>query len=140
VDRRTQPPTFTGVVKVRNDDKTRHSYQVTVTFGTSTPPVQTDVALSNVDPNQTVMSAVSTPGTSDVTEPTVPCEITRLVDETGKTPAQGPTIAPPQVTPPPDQPTTPAPTTPPAPPTAPAPLTPPPVTPTTLEPSTLETS
>jgi hypothetical protein len=143
VDRRTQPPTFTGTVKVRNDDKTRHSYQVTVTFGTAAPPVQADLALSNVEPGQTVMSAVSAPGTSDVTGPTVPCEITRLVDETGKTPAQGPSIAPPRDTPPPDQPTptTPAPPTPEAPPTPtpPPPLTPPPVTPT-LEPSTLETS
>jgi hypothetical protein len=145
VDRRTQPPTFTGTVKVRNDDKIRHSYQVTVTFGNAAPPVQADVVLSNVEPDQTVTSAVSAPGTSDVSEPTVPCEITRLVDETGKTPAEGPPIAPPHDTPPPDQPTptTPAPPTPEVPTTPPEtpppPLTPPPVTPT-LEPPTLETS
>jgi hypothetical protein len=118
---------------VRNDDPSgRHSYRVTVTFGSS--GVEQTVPVPNVEAGQTVMATVTAQGPADVTDPTVPCEITRLVDEHDRTPTMGPEIPPPPDTPPPDQP---QPTTPPATPTpepTPPPVpTEPPITPPTVQ-------
>jgi hypothetical protein len=124
------------VVAVRNDDRSKpHSYQVAVTFGVAGPPVQATIAVPDVQPDKTVTADVTAPGTADVTGPTVPCEVTRVVDESGRTPAVGEPIPAPVTTPPPDQPTTPPPTT--EPPTTEPPTTEPPTTePPTQEPPT----
>jgi hypothetical protein len=105
VDRRTTPPTFTGALNVRNDGPSRrHSYRVTVAFGAS--GIARTVPVRNVEAGQTVSATVSTPGPPHVTAPTVPCEITRLVDEKGKTPGEGIAIpAPPDNSPPVNSPT-----------------------------------
>ncbi len=125
VDRRSNPPTFLGAVAVRNNDPAKtHSYQVTVTFGQSGTPVTATVPVSAVATGQTGTADVSAPGSSEPVDKTVACEITRLVDETGQTPAQTGAIAAPQIQPPPDVPST---------------TTEPPTTgPPTTEPSTTE--
>jgi hypothetical protein len=132
VDRRSTPPLFTGTVLVRNEDIKPHSYQVTVSFGQTGPPIEVTVPVIQVAPGQTGSADVSTPGNDQSTDPTVPCEITRLVDETGHTPTMSTTpLPPPPDRPPPDQPTPTTPAPPPVPtvqpPVPPVPTAPPPV-------------
>ena len=114
---------------MRNNDAKAHTYQVHVQFGSLG---QDSVTLSQVAAGQTEEQDVSVPAGSNAPRSgAIPCTITRVVDETGKTVTEGPPIPPPPDVPPPE----PAPTTSQAPLTSEPPTTTRPV-PTTEAPST----
>jgi len=106
-----------ATVLVRNNGSTAtHSYQVTVawaSFATQTGPI------TNVTPGTTGSTDLTATGSAPVGP--VPCTITKIVDESGNPPTEGPALPPPPDTAPTSEP----PTTPP--------------TPTTTEPSTPDT-
>lgn len=129
---RTGTPTMRGTVLVRNNDPTvAHSYQVTVEFGPSGSYGQTTLAVAGVAPGQTQTTDVSTPAIGNVPGGSAPaCQITTIVDESGKAPSRGPALpAPPAVAP---QPTTPS--------TTPSTVTPSTARPSTARPSTVAPS
>jgi len=124
-----------ATVLVRNNNsKAKHSYQATVIWGPTDSPFATKVAsLANVQPGQTDQADLTTPAAPPApTSGSVPCAITKLVDESGQPPAVGPALPPPPNTQPSESPTTEPPTTEPT-------TTEPPTTepPTTLEPTPL---
>jgi hypothetical protein len=113
-----------ATVLVRNASRsTTHSYQATVAWGSGDAPYATQTAaVSGVAPGATGRTEVTADGSAPLG--TIPCAITRLVDETGAVPEAGPDLAPPPDTQP--QPTTDAPMT--EPPITQAPITPAPTT------------
>ncbi len=124
VDRGQPATSLTGTVLVRNDDATgTHSYQVTVAFGASRELAEQTVVVPDVGPGDTGSVDLAAAGTPPGNDPTVPCEITKVVDENNRTPHQGPALAPPPDRPPANQPT---PTTPPPTPSEPVPPSGPP--------------
>jgi hypothetical protein len=85
--------TLHGTVLVRNNDPAHpHTYQVTVSFG-SDGDVTT--SLPSVQPGQTADAQVLKPGSDAEPGSTVACQISSIKDESGKTPPEGPPIAPP---------------------------------------------
>jgi hypothetical protein len=110
-----------ATVLVRNNNTTaQHSYQATVVWGPTDNPFATKVAsLANVQPGQTDQADLTTAAAPPApTSGSVPCAITKLVDESGQTPAVGPVLPPPPDTQPStttEPPTTEPPTTEPAP-------------------------
>jgi hypothetical protein len=94
--------TLHATVLVRNNNtKAKHSYQATVVWGPTDTPFATKVApLDNVQPGQTAQADVTTPATPPApTSGSVPCSITKLVDESGQTPEVGPVLPPPTPSP-----------------------------------------
>jgi hypothetical protein len=87
-----------ATVLVRNNNtKAKHSYQASVVWGPTDTPFATKVAsLDNVQPGQTDQADLTTPAAPPApTSGSVPCAITKLVDESGETPAVGPALPPP---------------------------------------------
>ena len=92
--------TLHATVLVRNNNTTptaKHSYQATVVWGPTDTPFATKVAsLANVAPGQTAQADLTTRAAPPApTSGSVPCAITKLVDESGQTPAVGPVLPPP---------------------------------------------
>ena len=121
-----------ATVLVRNNNSSKpHSYRATVIWGPTDNPFATKIAsLSAVPPGQTDQADLTTPAAPPApTSGSVPCAITKVVDESGQPPAVGPALPPP-----PD--TQPSQTT--EPPTTEPPTTEPPTTePSTTEPAPL---
>jgi len=85
--------TLHGTVLVRNNDPAQpHTYQVTVSFGSDG---EVTTSLPSVQPGQTADAEVLKPGSDAEPGSTVSCRISSIEDESGKTPAAGPAIAPP---------------------------------------------
>jgi hypothetical protein len=105
-----------ATVLARNNGATAtHSYQATVIWGPTDDPFATKVAtLSNVAPHQTASADLTAPAQPPApSSGTVPCAITKFVDESGHQPALGPALPPPpdtQPTPTPSESPTPSPT------------------------------
>jgi hypothetical protein len=96
-----------------NNSKASHSYQATVVWGPTDTPFGTKLAsFSDVRPGETAKSEQTAPAPPQAPPAgSVPCAITKLVDESGNQPAVGAALQPPPDTQPSQPPTTgPAPT------------------------------
>lgn len=88
--------TLRGTVRVRNHNDRPHTYTVTVGFGPGGSFGEATTTLPPVDPDDTAEAEVSTGASGAAPDDgPVECQITKIVDETGATPEQGPPLAPP---------------------------------------------
>ncbi|MDT5024005.1 MAG: hypothetical protein QOE61_431, partial [Micromonosporaceae bacterium] len=84
--------TLNGTVLVRNNDPAAtHSYQVTVSFGSFG---QATMSVAGMQPGQVGQIEVSVTATGPVPIGTIPCQITKVVDENGQQVTQGPPLPP----------------------------------------------
>lgn len=85
-----------GTLRVRNHGDDPHTYEATVTFGPRGSPYgETTVSTPEVAPDETVSSQVATDATGDAPDGPVDCRVTRIQDDRGETPGQGPPLSPP---------------------------------------------